>query len=192
MEYNIVFTGVGGQGVLFASQILGDAAFETDENVRIGEIHGMSQRGGSVLAHVRFGEDVHGAMVPVGKADVLVALEPMEALRYAEYLKEDGTLLVNFNPEEPLPVRDGQAEYPDEDVLAENLVSFGELVTVDADSLAREVGDRIVGNVVMLGVLQAVEGFPLAESAVLDALEAQTPDDAHDKNLEAFELGKQQ
>lgn len=192
MEYNIVFTGVGGQGVLLASQIIGNAAFEADEKLRMGEIHGMSQRGGSVLAHVRFGEEVYGPMVPVGKADVMVALEPMEALRYAEYLKEDGTLLVNVNPEEPLPVQEGETEYPDEDALEADLASFGDLVTVDADALAREAGDKIVSNVVMLGALQAVEGFPLAESAVLDSLEAQVPDDAHEPNLTAFELGQKQ
>lgn len=190
MEYNIVFTGVGGQGVLLASQVIGNAAFEADENVRIGEVHGMSQRGGSVIAHVRFGEDVYGPMVPVGKADLLVALEPMEALRYAEYLTEDGTMVVNFNPEDPLPVQEGQAEYPDEATLEEHLESFGELVKVDADALAKEAGNRIVSNSVMIGVLQAVESFPLDEAAVLDALKDQVPDDALDPNLKAFELGQ--
>jgi len=190
MEYNIVFTGVGGQGVLLASQVIGNAAFEADENVRIGEVHGMSQRGGSVIAHVRFGEDVYGPMVPVGKADLLVALEPMEALRYAEYLKEDGTMVVNFNPEDPLPVQEGQAEYPDEATLETHLEGFGELVKVDADALAKEAGNRIVSNSVMIGVLQAVAGFPLDEAAVLDALKAQVPDDALEPNLKAFELGQ--
>lgn len=190
MEYNIVFTGVGGQGVLLASQVIGNAAFEAAENVRIGEVHGMSQRGGSVIAHVRFGDDVYGPMVPVGKADVIVALEPMEALRYAEYLKEDGTMVVNFNPEDPLPVQEGQAEYPDQERLAEQLESFGELVRVDADALAEKAGNRIVSNTVMIGVLQAVEGFPLEEDAVLDALKAQVPEDALEPNLKAFDLGK--
>ena len=192
MEYNIVFTGVGGQGVLLASQVIGNAAFEAGENVRLGEVHGMSQRGGSVIAHVRFGDDVYGPMVPVGKADVIVALEPMEALRHAEYLKEDGTMVVNFNTEDPLPVQEGQAEYPDEEILEEHLESFGNLVRVDADALAEEAGHRIVSNTVMIGVLQAVEGFPLDESAVTDALEAQVPADALEANLNAFELGRQQ
>jgi indolepyruvate ferredoxin oxidoreductase beta subunit len=192
MEYNIVFTGVGGQGVLLASQVIGNAAFEADENVRLGEVHGMSQRGGSVIAHVRIGDDVYGPMVPVGKADVIVALEPMEALRHAEYLKEDGTMVVNFNTEDPLPVQEGQAEYPDEEILVEHLESFGNLVRVDADALAEEAGHRIVSNTVMIGLLQAVAGFPLDESAVTDALEAQVPADALEANLKAFELGRQQ
>lgn len=111
-EYNIVITGVGGQGILTAANILGWAALRAGYKVRVGEIHGMSQRFGSVIAYVRFGEEVYGAMVPEGKADVILSFEPVEALRYINYLKKGGLVFTNARPIPPVQVSMGIARYP--------------------------------------------------------------------------------
>ncbi|WP_456450077.1 indolepyruvate oxidoreductase subunit beta, partial [Palaeococcus sp. (in: euryarchaeotes)] len=116
-EYNIVITGVGGQGVLTASQILGWAALKAGHKTRVGEVHGMSQRFGSVIAYVRFGEDVYGAMVPEGKADVILSFEPVEALRYINYLKEGGLVITNSKSILPIQVSMGMATYPTEEEM---------------------------------------------------------------------------
>ncbi|MEO2152620.1 MAG: indolepyruvate oxidoreductase subunit beta, partial [Thermococcus sp.] len=111
-EYNIVITGVGGQGILTAANLLGWAALRAGYKVRVGEVHGMSQRFGSVIAYVRFGEDVYGAMVPEGKADVILSFEPVEALRYINYLKKGGLVFTNARPIPPVQVSMGLATYP--------------------------------------------------------------------------------
>ena len=191
MEHNVVFTGVGGQGVLLAANALGEAAMAAGYETRVGEIHGMSQRGGSVLAHVRYGDGVYGPMVPTGKADVLVALEPMEALRYAHYLAPEGTILVNFETKDPFPVRYGDVTYPDEDELEAELAERGNLVRIEAVEVAREAGHAMAANVVLLGALSALYDMGFEPEELIEAVEALVPEKAREPNRKAFKLGRE-
>lgn len=190
MEHNYVISGVGGQGVILAANTLGEAATETGYETRVGELHGMSQRGGSVLAHVRYGDEIYGPMVPEGKAHVLVAFEPMEAVRTANYLAADGIILVSTETKDPFPVTTGAAEYPDESALQTALEERGQVITVDAIELAREAGHPMTANVVMIGALSALVDLDLRLEDLRAAIESQVPADAVESNLQAFELGR--
>lgn len=190
-EYNIVITGVGGQGILTAANLLGWAALQAGYKVRVGEVHGMSQRFGSVIAYVRFGEDVYGAMVPEGKADVILAFEPVEALRYINYLKEGGLVIANSNPIPPVQVSMGLATYPSMEEIKKIIEEDfkGKLITLDAEKLALEAGNVITTNVVLIGALTQTPGFPLSAEHVKEVIRLSVPKKAVDVNMKAFELG---
>jgi len=190
-EYNIVITGVGGQGILTAANLLGWAALHAGYKVRVGEVHGMSQRFGSVIAYVRFGEDVYGAMVPEGKADVILAFEPVEALRYINYLKEGGLVIANSNPIPPVQVSMGMAKYPSMEEIKKIIEEDfkGKLITLDAEKLALEAGNVITTNVVLIGALTQTPGFPLSAEHVKEVIRLSVPKKAVDVNMKAFELG---
>ncbi|MBO8174314.1 MAG: indolepyruvate oxidoreductase subunit beta [Thermococcus sp.] len=190
-EYNIVITGVGGQGILTAANLLGWAALHAGYKVRVGEVHGMSQRFGSVIAYVRFGEDVYGAMVPEGKADVILAFEPVEALRYINYLKEGGLVIANSNPIPPVQVSMGLATYPSMEEIKKIIEEDfkGKLITLDAEKLALEAGNVITTNVVLIGALTQTPGFPLSAEHVKEVIRLSVPKKAVDINMKAFELG---
>jgi len=190
-EYNIVITGVGGQGVLTASNILGWAALRAGHKVRLGEVHGMSQRFGSVISYVRFGEDVYGAMVPEGKADVLMSFEPVEALRYINYLKEGGMVVVNTSPIPPVQVSMGKATYPSieeiKKVVEEDFKA--KWIGFNAEKLALEAGHVVTTNTVLIGALIQVPEFPLGEDHVREVIRISVPPKAVDMNMKAFDLG---
>lgn len=192
MSHDFVFTGVGGQGILVAANAVGEAATAAGLETRVGEIHGMSQRGGSVIAHVRIGDDVHGPMVPKGQGDAVFALEPMEALRYADYLGPDPVVVVNENPVMPFTVERGDAEYPDADGVLDALRSLGDYVGLDADAIAREAGNEVAANVVLLGAFSARVDLPLSPADLLAGVERMVPDHARDLNRRAFEAGREQ
>lgn len=192
-DYNIVITGVGGQGVLTASQILGWAALKAGYKVRVGEVHGMSQRFGSVIAYVRFGEDVYGAMVPEGKADVIMAFEPVEALRYINYLKEGGLVIANSKPIPPVQVSMGLARYPSMEEIR-NIIENefkAKLVAFDAEKLAIKAGHAITTNTVLIGALTQTPEFPLSAEHVKEVIRLSVPPKAIDVNMKAFDLGVQ-
>lgn len=191
MNRNLVFTGVGGQGVLLAANVVGEAATAAGYETRVGEIHGMSQRGGSVVAHVRYGEGIHGPTVPEGTADAMVALEPMEALRYAHYLGPGGVTFMNFEPENPLPVEHGDEEYPDEGRLRSELERRGDVLEIDATDLAREAGTPKAANVVLVGALSAGLDLGLDRSRLVDAIRSLVPEDTIEANVDAFDLGRE-
>ncbi|AIF69465.1 indolepyruvate oxidoreductase [Palaeococcus pacificus DY20341] len=190
-EYNIVITGVGGQGVLTASNILGWAALRAGHKVRLGEVHGMSQRFGSVISYVRFGEDVYGAMVPEGKADVLMSFEPVEALRYINYLKKGGMVVVNTSPIPPVQVSMGKATYPSieeiKKVVEEDFKA--KWIGFNAEKLALEAGHVVTTNTVLIGALTQVPEFPLGEDHVREVIRISVPPKAVDMNMKAFDLG---
>jgi len=190
-EYNVVITGVGGQGILTAANLLGWAALQAGYKVRVGEVHGMSQRFGSVIAYVRFGEDVYGAMVPEGKADVILAFEPVEALRYINYLREGGLVIANSNPIPPVQVSMGLATYPSMEEIKRIIEEDfkGKLITLDAEKLALEAGNVITTNVVLIGALTQTPGFPLSAEHVKEVIRLSVPRKAVDVNMRAFELG---
>ncbi|ONN27050.1 indolepyruvate oxidoreductase [Thermosipho affectus] len=190
-EYNIVITGVGGQGILTAANLLGWAALKEGYKVRVGEVHGMSQRFGSVISYVRFGENVYGAMVPEGKADVIISFEPVEALRYINYLKEGGLVFTNSRPIQPVQVSMGLAKYPSheeiKDIVEKNFNA--KYLSFDAESLAKEAGNIITTNVVLIGALTSTPDFPLSSQTIKEVIKVSVPPKAVDLNIKAFELG---
>ena len=192
-EYNIVITGVGGQGILTAANLLGWAALRAGYKVRMGEVHGMSQRFGSVIAYVRFGEEVYGAMVPEGKADVILSFEPVEALRYINYLKKGGLVFTNARPIPPVQVSMGLASYPSLDeikkVVEEDFQA--KFMAFDAEDLAVKAGHVITTNVVLIGALTQTPGFPLSAEHVKEVIRVSVPPKAVDVNMRAFDLGVQ-
>ena len=190
-EYNIVITGVGGQGVLTAANILGWAALHAGYKVKLGEVHGMSQRFGSVISYVRFGEDVYGSMVPEGKADVMLSFEPVEALRYINYLKEGGMVVVNTKPIVPVQVSMGMASYPS---LEEIRKVFEEefkakWIGFNAEELAEQAGHVVTTNTVLIGALTQIPEFPLDAEHVREVIKITIPPKAVDINMKAFDLG---
>lgn len=192
-DYNIVITGVGGQGVLTASQILGWAALRAGYKVRVGEVHGMSQRFGSVIAYVRFGEDVYGAMVPEGKADVIMAFEPVEALRYINYLKEGGLVIANSKPILPVQVSMGLVKYPSMEEIR-NIIENefkAKLIAFNAEELAIKAGHAITTNTVLIGALTQTPEFPLSAEHVKEVIRLSVPPKAVEVNMKAFDLGVQ-
>lgn len=192
MGYNIVISGVGGQGVLVASQIIANAAISKGMNVRVGETHGMAQRGGSVIAHVRFGDDVYGSITPEGKGDVLLGFEPSEAARYLEFMKEGAHAIVNKHPVIPVSVSSGTASYPPvsdiEAVLGRKIVPH----MIDATGLAVEAGNMIASNTVMVGAfakVSAAAGVPLGYDDLLQAVKGRIPERFFELNSAAFDKG---
>ncbi|NJE76295.1 indolepyruvate oxidoreductase subunit beta [Thermococcus sp. ES12] len=192
-EYNIVITGVGGQGILTAANLLGWAALRAGYKVRMGEVHGMSQRFGSVIAYVRFGEEVYGAMVPEGKADVILSFEPVEALRYINYLKKGGLVFTNARPIPPVQVSMGLATYPSLEEIKKVVEEDFEakFMAFDAEELAMKAGHVITTNVVLIGALTQTPGFPLSAEHVKEVIRVSVPPKAVEVNMKAFELGVQ-
>ncbi len=190
-EYNIVITGVGGQGILTAANLLGWAALRAGYKVRVGEVHGMSQRFGSVIAYVRFGEDVYGAMVPEGKADVILSFEPVEALRYINYLKKGGLVFTNARPIPPVQVSMGLAKYPSLEEIRKVVEEEFEakFMAFDAEELAVKAGNVITTNVVLIGALTQTPGFPLSAEHVKEVIRVSVPKKAVEVNMKAFDLG---
>lgn len=187
-ECDIVLVGVGGQGVILISNIIGKAALKAGLSVRGVETHGMVQRGGSVMNHIRLGCEL-GPMVPPGGADVLLALEPAEALRYAHFLSQDGVALVNTSTVLPITVTTGMAEYPVvEEILLPLQGMCKSVKSFDATKLAASAGTVQAMNVVMLGALSRY--IPLPEVALMEALAELVREKFLEVNKRAFELGK--
>lgn len=147
---NIMIVGVGGQGTLLTSRILGGVILGGGYDVKMSEVHGMAQRGGSVVTFVRYGDKVYEPIVEEGCADVLIAFERLEALRYSHYLKKDGVIIVNDQRMDPMPVVMGAAEYPEG--IIEKLSEQYKVISVDALTKARELGNTKAFNVIILGV----------------------------------------
>jgi len=187
-ECDIVVAGVGGQGVLLISNLIGKAALKAGYPVRGAETHGMAQRGGSVISHIRLDCD-YGPMVPPGGADVLLALEPAEALRYGHYLSRDGIALVNTYTILPVTVTTGKATYPPlEEIIAPLQQICKEVKTFNATKLAAQAGTPQAMNVVMLGALSKY--IPLREEILIEALVETIPAKYLEVNRRAFEFGK--
>lgn len=183
---NILIVGVGGQGALLVSTIIAEAAIRSGLDVRTNEVHGMAQRGGSVLAQVRYGEKVHSPLVWEGTADVIIALEEAEALRHAHFLKEGGLAVVSTQRIIPVTVSSGKAKYPAD--IEERLArAFPRLVLVDALGVAHGEGNAKAANVVTLGA--AARGMPELAAQWAAALEACVPEKHRDLNTRAFTAG---
>lgn len=182
---NIMIVGVGGQGTLLTSRIIGKTAISAGYDVKISEVHGMAQRGGSVVTYVRFGEKVSVPTVEEGSVDLLLAFEKMEALRYAHYLKKDGVLVVNNREIPPVTVLIGAAEYPDG--ILEKLQADHTVYTINGEEIALGLGNAKVLNSVVLGL--SARFMPFSKEAWLKELENTVPSKTITLNTQAFLLG---
>ena len=180
---DILIAGVGGQGTLLASRVLGKYALDMNLDCKLSEVHGMSQRGGSVITFVRIGEKINSPIIDTGSADVILAFEKLEALRYAHYLKNDGFILYSTQEIMPMPVLIGATEYPSdiESKLPANRYA------IDALSLAEKAGNSKAANSVILGAFTRI--MKLDKEKMLSALLACIPAKLTEINVKAFELG---
>ncbi len=182
---NIMIVGVGGQGTLLTSRIIGKTAVKAGLEVKISEVHGMAQRGGSVVTYVRFGERVYEPVCEEGEVDVLIAFERLEAMRYAHYLKKDGVLVVNDCRIDPMTVTTGAASYPEG--ILDTLACEYRTLSLDGGEVARRLGNSRVLNSVVLGAAARYIGF--SEDAWIDVLAATVPPKTVDVNTAAFRAG---
>ncbi len=186
---NIMIVGVGGQGTLLASRVLGHVLLAEGYDVKISEVHGMSQRGGSVVTYVRYGETVYSPIIDPGQVDLLLAFEQLEAYRWLPYLKADGRMVVNTQKLSPMPVITGSQKYPEG--LPEKLKeACGGVILMDALSLAREAGNTKTANVVLLGRL--AREMEISEEAWMTALREIVAPKFIQVNEKAFALGYQE
>lgn len=182
---NIMIVGVGGQGTLLASRILGNVAIEMGYDVKVSEVHGMSQRGGSVVTYVKYGEKVYSPIIDKGEADIILAFEQLEALRALPYLSKNGKIITNIQKINPMPVITGAAEYPQN--ILETLKEKCNVTIADALSLAEQAGNIKAVNVVLIGVM--AKNTNIEYSVWTRVIEKTVPEKFLEVNLKAFELG---
>ena len=183
---SVMIVGVGGQGTLLASRVLGSAMLSQGVDVKVSEVHGMSQRGGSVVTYVRYGDKVYSPIIAQGEADVLLAFEALEAARYLPWLKPEGTVVVNTQQMDPMPVVTGVAEYP-KDILGKVREQGVKVVALDALGMAEEAGSSKAVNVVLIGAMAKKLDPP--KEVWIDTFKETVPSKFIDMNLKAFELG---
>ncbi len=185
---NILFCGVGGQGILLASEITAYGLLESGFDAKKSEVHGMAQRGGSVVAHLRYGRKVYSPLIDPGRADIEIAFEMMEAVRYLPFLHKKSRAIVNTHKIMPPAVATGKTTYPEN--LLDELTSRDISVTdLDAFRIAREVGEIRTANIVMVGVLSNF--LPVTEETFLDVMNKRIPGRFLDVNIKAFKLGRE-
>ncbi|WP_061215042.1 indolepyruvate oxidoreductase subunit beta [Syntrophomonas wolfei] len=184
---NVLIVGVGGQGTLLTSRIIAQVAVQMGYDVKVSEIHGMAQRGGSVVSQVRYGERVYSPIIKKSDADILLAFEKLEAARWLDYLKPGGKVIINDERVDPLPVMSGKLKYPvDIDKRIANLIP--DTTIVDATRMAEECGNSRAANVVLVGMLAAAINIPAEE--VENAIREMVPAKALEVNLKAFREGQ--
>lgn len=183
---SVLIVGVGGQGTLLASRLLGNAMLSKGYDVKVSEVHGMSQRGGSVVTYVRFGDEVSSPIIENGEADLILSFEQLEAARYLSFLKPGGKIIVNTQKIDPMPVITGNAQYPEGivETLEEKNAS---IITADALSLAEQAGSVKAVNVVLIGVM--AKNMDIDKDVWVETIKTTVPPKFIDMNLKAFELG---
>lgn len=183
---SIMLVGVGGQGTLLASRVLGTVALKMGYDVKVSEVHGMSQRGGSVVTYVKMGEKIYSPLIEKGEADVILAFEKLEALRWMEYLKEGGRMIVNEQKLNPMPVIIGKAKYP-ENITGTLKEKLENVSAINALKLAKESGSIKAVNIVLIGLMAA--STEIGKDVWLDAMKEVIPQKLLDINIKAFEAG---
>jgi indolepyruvate ferredoxin oxidoreductase beta subunit len=186
MTKNLLLVGVGGQGTILTSDILAEGLLKLGFDVKMSEIHGMAQRGGSVNTQIRFGKKVYSPMISMGEANVLVAFEKIEAIRHLNYLKPGGTLIVNDHEIYSLPVLTGKEKYP-EKVIEQLEKSVKNMVTIKAADIAKDLGNIKAQNMVLLGA--AVKRLELLDLNWVDLIKDHLPQKFHEINIKAFNAG---
>jgi indolepyruvate ferredoxin oxidoreductase, beta subunit len=190
--YNIVITGVGGQGNVMASRVLSTMLVRRGFTVTIGETFGMSQRGGSVMSHIRVSSTaVWSPQIPKGRADLIVGIEPLEALRVlADYGNPSGKVLVNMRPIYPVGVITGEADYPTAETIRETVATLSETAHfLDATAEAVALGNPILGNIVMIGAVAGLQELPIGRDIFETVIREGMPASRVEANLRAFEIG---
>ncbi len=185
---NILLVGVGGQGTILASKILSEGLMQAGYDVKMSEIHGMSQRGGNVSTQIRFGECVYSPIVGKGEADVIVAFEKMEALRWIEYLKQDGKMVINDFEIPSVPIQQGMAKYPDG--ILEDLTNKASVSVFKAGEIAEALGNSKTMNIVLLGALTKAMDFPGIDWE--DVIKNNVKKGFEEINIKAFRAGAAQ
>jgi indolepyruvate ferredoxin oxidoreductase beta subunit len=189
-DFNMVLVGVGGQGILLAAEILGTAAVNDGLNVRVSEIHGMAQRGGSVVSTLRIGEKVCAPTVLDGRADILLGFEQLETLRNLKYASEKTTVIMGNERIPPTEWAARNTEYPDTDDIIRMIHQFTKLIIrVEATKLAEKTGNRIVQNTVLVGVAAGTGRLPIKKQSITKALRGLVPQKHLQLNVKAFEAG---
>lgn len=183
--HSILLVGVGGQGTILVSKLLTQGLIKAGYDVKMSEVHGMAQRGGSVSTQVRYGQKVFSPIIGLGQADIMVAFEQMEAVRYAQYLKPDGLAVINQYKIMPLPVAAGKAEYPDGTIEA--MESNFKTYTVDASKIAEELGNSKCMNVVLFGAM--LKALDMTDIDWFDVLRNNLPEKIIDINIKALKAG---
>lgn len=183
---NVMIVGVGGQGSLLASKLLGRLLIDEGYDVKVSEVHGMSQRGGSVVTYVRFGDKVYSPIITEGEADFIISFEKLEAARYAKYLNKDGLIVVNTQQIDPMPVIIGAAEYP-ENVLDELTTKGLKVEALDALTLAEQAGSSKAVNIVLMG--KVAKQFGISYDKWIAAIENTVAPKFIEMNKKAFDLG---
>ena len=184
---NVMIVGVGGQGSLLASKLLGHLLMEQGYDVKVSEVHGMSQRGGSVVTYVRYGDKVCSPVIDKGEADFIVSFEVLEAARWLSYLKPDGQIVTSTQQIDPMPVITGAAQYP-ENLVNKMLAAGAKVDALDCLSLAEQAGSAKAVNLVLMGRLSKY--FDFSDEAWQKSIEACVPAKFLELNKKAFELGK--
>ncbi|MHA2060024.1 MAG: indolepyruvate oxidoreductase subunit beta [Candidatus Ranarchaeia archaeon] len=196
MSFNIFICGVGGQGLVLLTNVIGKACVKAEQKVITGEMYGLSQRSGTVFVHMRIGEDAYSPLIALGGADIMVALEGMEALRHIEYLKKDGVILMNnriIHPpiETAQLIKDKGTKYVTlEEILTQLKKWTPNIALIDALDLAKQSGNVRTENTAFLGALSALVAFPLEERHLRASIAEVVPPKTVDANLKAFDLGK--
>ena len=187
MKTNIILAGVGGQGILTIAAILDTAALSSDLNIKQSEIHGMSQRGGAVQSHVRISDsEIFSDLIPLGKADLIISVEPMELLRYLPFLKESGYLVTDSNPFVNI------TNYPEVEKIYKEINAHSNSILIDAKRTAKDLGNSRATNIVLLGAASSV--IPLSEAHLIEAIKTlfeRKGEKVVTKNIEAFYKGKE-
>jgi len=187
--YKIHLIGVGGQGTVKASTIVGEAAMKKGLNVVMSEVHGMAQRGGTVVTELKIGE-AHSPLIEEGAADLLIAFEPAEALRALDKINEESFVIINSSPIVPFTVSLGISEYPElSSVFRELKTKIKNLLIIDAQKIAKEAGSIISENMVLLGAATAIPNFPIEKDLVIQSMKENLPPKSIETNLKAFENG---
>lgn len=196
-EFSIYMSAVGGQGLVLLSSVIGSACASSGIRAITGEQHGLSQRSGSINIHMRIGDEVRSPLIPIAGADAILALEALEALRYVEYLKPGGVVLMNKRIQHPIietigHMKDKTAMYMSvEDVKARLSQVTDKVAAIDALEIAKKAGNALAENIVMLGALSTLEAFPVPEESLKKSISENVPKKAIEVNLRAFDLGKQ-
>ena len=187
---DILLAGVGGQGIVFAGQILMEAALRQGYKVYGFEEHGMARRGGAVASHIRFGENIYTPLIPMARGRLLAAFEPAEALRHVQCMDSDATIILNTKSVIPSSVSTGKHTYPKIEEIIHTFEDHGnKVLSLDATSLAKKAGNPIAMNVVMLGAICKSDVFPLPKDDIKEVIKKRSPDYSQDINLKAFDYG---
>jgi len=185
-DLSIMIVGVGGQGQLLASRVIGDAALKSNFDVKVSEVHGMSQRGGSVVTYVKMGSKIYSPLIEKNEVDIIIAFEQLEAMRWIGYLREKGRMIVNTQKIDPMPVITGIAKYPD-NIINQIKSIYGNTVAIDALTIAKESGNIKSVNMVLLGVMAS--SIDIDKEVWISSIRDIVPKKFIDVNIKAFEAG---